>query len=81
MRDRPSTACLAYIAGELGTPISQSRILLSATRSAGPVGACVCGLSASGEREREFVVVVVGGLHTHTHTTNTHTHTHTCIYT
>ena len=29
--DRPSKICFAYIAGELGSPISQSRILLSAT--------------------------------------------------
>jgi hypothetical protein len=32
-RHRLSTICFAYTAGELGTPISQSRILLSATVS------------------------------------------------
>ena len=42
--DRPSTICLAYIAGGLWTPISQSRILFSATLSAGR--ACLRGLSA-----------------------------------
>ena len=53
MRDRPSTTCLAYIAGEPGTPIRQSCILLSATQSAGPAGACLRGLSGS-----DLVVVI-----------------------
>jgi hypothetical protein len=31
LHDRPATICFAYVAGELWTPISQSRHLLSAT--------------------------------------------------
>jgi hypothetical protein len=44
--DRPSIICLAHIAGGLWTPISQSRVLLAATWSAGPGRASLRGLSA-----------------------------------